>query len=126
MLNRHAAAAEHAPRERFKLLWKGALPEQADALLVVPLDHASQGLAVLQSQVADVVQALLQEGLLNAGSVGEDGRTLLPQIHVQAGIPAAEGRASQRVTNKSIQAQAMRKQGCTESKAVVGYCMSLP
>ena len=65
-----------------------ASPEYSDAFLVVPLDDASQGSAVLKCQLADVVNALLQERLLDAASVCEDGRSLFSQIHIQAGVPA--------------------------------------
>ena len=73
----------HPPHKR-----PNQAPEEADAVLVVPLDDAGQGLGVLHGQRADVLQALLQEGLLDAVAVGEDGRPLLAQVHVQAGVPA--------------------------------------
>ncbi len=71
-----------------RFLARAATPEEADAVLVVPLDDAGQRLRIFNSQRADVGQALLQEGLLDAVAVGEDGRPLLAQVHVQARIPA--------------------------------------
>ena len=63
-------------------------PEQADVMLVIPLDDGRQGPCVLQCKLTDVGKTLLQESLLDAVSVGENWRPLLPQIHVQAAVPA--------------------------------------
>jgi len=65
-----------------------ALPEYSNAFLMIPLDNASQGSAILKCQLADVINALLQPRLLDAASVCEDGRSLFSQIHIQAGVPA--------------------------------------
>jgi len=71
-----------------------ALPKYSDTFLVIPLDDASQGFAVFKCQLADIINALLQPRLLDAASVREDGRSLLSQIHVQAGVPAQQLTAS--------------------------------
>ncbi len=45
------------------------IPEEANVVLMVPLHNGQQVLAVLQSQLADVDQALLVEGAQNCPSV---------------------------------------------------------
>ncbi len=67
---------------------KSSAPEEADAMLVVPVNDAGEGAGVLEGEAADVGQPLVQEGLLDAVAVCEDRWLLLPQLHVQAAIPA--------------------------------------
>ena len=63
------------------------LPEQANAVLMVPLYNGQQVLAVLQGQLADVDQALLVVGAQDGTPVGGH-RGLLPlEGGVEAGVP---------------------------------------
>ena len=50
--------------------WQARLPEQANAVLMVPLHNGQQILAVLQGQLADVHQALLIVGAQDGTPVG--------------------------------------------------------
>ena len=65
--------------------WK--IPEEANAVLMVPLHYGQQVLAVLQSQLADVDQALLIEGTQNGPSVASHRGLLGLQGGVQTCIP---------------------------------------
>jgi len=63
------------------------IPEEANVVLMVPLHNGQQVLAVLQSQLADVDQALLVEGAQNCPSVAGYRGLLGLQGGVQTCIP---------------------------------------
>jgi len=64
-----------------------SIPEEANVVLMVPLHNGQQVLAVLQSQLADVDQALLIEGTQNGPSVAGHCGLLSLQGGVQTCIP---------------------------------------
>lgn len=66
---------------------QAALPEQANAVLVVPLHNGQQVLAVLQGQLADVHQALLIVGFQDGTPVAGHRGLFTLQGGVEAGIP---------------------------------------
>lgn len=94
---------------------------------MIPLYNACQSLGILQRQAADVGQPLLQESLLDAVPVGEDGGLLLPEIHIQACIPAchqpqsSDARIVTRLNNSSKDVYVTKDSGVLSISDVVNF-----
>lgn len=92
------------------------MPEQANAVVVVPPEDGLQVPAVLERHLADIVQALRQERLLEAAPVAKHlavadrpvsaqriPKTRLPQVRVaRRRGPHSEGRATAILANVSV------------------------